>query len=134
MLDLRKRYQTDLKAEEEGVWVPLEDNGRIKVARQGNKRHAQFLTEAMAPYRSILGVPGAKLSDELATKISIEAMAKTILLDWDGIAQDGQELPYSVEAAISILTDAPEFREIVFKASNTFETFRLERLAADRGN
>jgi hypothetical protein len=81
-----------------------------------------------------LCVPGAKLSDELATKISIEAMARTILLDWDGIAHDGRELPYSVEAAISVLTDVPEFREIVFRASNTFETFRLERLAADRGN
>lgn len=126
-MDLYKQFQTDKKAEEEGVWIPLSSTARLKIARMGNPRHQAALKRLSLPYVK----PGMRVSDiadDVYAEIAREAAAETILVDWDGITRDQQPVPYSKSDALAAL-HMSDFYELVLKASSSLETYRVARLA-----
>lgn len=126
-MDLYKQFQTDAKAEAEGVWIPLSATARLKIARIGNPRHQVCLKRLSLPYIK----PGMRMSDipdEMYQEIAREAVAETILVDWDGITREQEPLPYSKAEALAALK-MKDFYELVVTAATTLETFRTARLA-----
>lgn len=124
MVDFKKEFVTNKKLEDEGAWVDIGDDGAIKVARAGNKKAIAHMRTISAPYTSQIRF--GKLPDDVATKIAIETIAETILLDWKGITYDGKPLPYSKENAIRLLTESEDFRELVSNISSERKTFQQE--------
>lgn len=129
-MDIRK-LRIDVDAAKNGVWFPYEGNVRFKVARAGNAHNLAFRA---AKVREL----GAKIDDEeVVRRLDVEATAKTILMDWDGVdGEDGKPIPYTYEKGIEFLSD-PAYDD-VFRAvqsmSMRFFSFREENVRAAMGN
>lgn len=123
VMDLSK-LRTDLNRESDGVWVDIGDGSSIKVARIGNPRHSAILRKLSAPYRRQINA--GTLPDDVAFRISGEAMASAILLDWKALELDGTTLVYSQQAAKDLLCNQQlkDFRAMVQAAAEDEEAFR----------
>ena len=126
-MDIRKTFATDRQAEQDGVWVALGEGARVKVARFNNPRHRAVLDRLRRPYRSLL-MAGRDLPDDVAEQMTVEAAVEALLLDWDGIDDNGAPLPFSKDNARRLLTELPDFRDAVAFLSMQAETFRREAL------
>jgi hypothetical protein len=123
-MDLKKDFSTNKKLEEEGAWVDVGDGGKLKIARAGNKKAIAHLRLVSKPHMA--QITYGKLADEVATELAVEVIAEAILLDWSGMTDGGKPLPYSKENAIKMLTDYPDFRDLVSKISDERKTFQKE--------
>lgn len=133
MLDLKKEYATDKEKEIEGIW--MEDFGegvRIKIARIGNPEYQKKITKFQKPHRKAMR--RGTLPDSVADTILNRAVADTIVLDWEGIAEDGKLVPYSFENCLRILNEYKDFRDQVIEAASEMETFKLEQDDESEGN
>lgn len=131
-MDISK-FQTNKAMEEEGVWVDVDGNGtRIKVARINNARYKKYFQKITKPYKRQIRT--GTLSEDLAEKLLVDALANTILLDWKGFTKDGQDYPYSVDNARAFLAESADFRDFVSDAANEMETFRAAEVEEARGN
>ena len=125
----------DLAAERRGVRVPWTDYPGIVVilARMNNPAMWEWKGGPDGQER-LRELRLAMRPDEAAERWAREAMAHTVLLGWEGIADDetGAELPYSVEKAIEFLTDPRRypFFDFVFRESMEMGRF-LERNQMD---
>lgn len=121
-----KNMRTDIDKAERGVWYPVDSETKILVARYGNKAFQEELKRLTAPYK--LAIQKNQLDTDTKERLSIEAIAKHILLGWEGMKTNGTPLPYSIEAAIEILSDPTlnEFRELVLEVSTDAELYRAE--------
>lgn len=122
-MKINKFFATNEQLEEKGVWHEIGEGAKVLVARNGNKNHTEELKRLMAPYRRQIQL--GKLPDEVYKKISIEAMARTILLDWSGFEDDtGKELKYSFEAASDLLTRLNDFRNVITSFSDEMDAYQ----------
>ncbi len=122
------RFKTDQKRCVEGVWVALDEETEIKIARYNNPQFRELMQKKLAPYKTL--VRANRLGEDLAEKIMVEAYVETILLDWKNLLVDGQKVPYSKETAKKILQDSKysDFRELVVQLSQDMELFRSEEV------
>lgn len=122
---------TDTKAEIDGIWVPFPLNPEIevKIARFMNHAHEKALKRLRQPYTSY----GKALTEAQERRIFIESLAEAVLLDWKGIKDGEQEIAYSKEEAMRILSldEARDFRDFIATVSSDMDTFRKERIAAE---
>jgi hypothetical protein len=131
-MDISK-FQTSKSAEEEGIWVDVDGNGtKVKVARINNARYKKYFQKITKPYKR--QIRNGTLAEELAEKLLVDALANTILLDWQGFTKEGADFPYSVDNARSFLQESADFRDFVSDAANEMENFRGEELEEARGN
>ena len=134
-MDLKKRFATDKALEDGGAWVDLGEGASIKVARVGNKNYNQLFQRRVKQSRINLNIN--PLPEDVSQKfeaIIVEAMAETILLGWNGMQEDGVEIPYSKENAIKLLTDYKDFRDIVVEHAKNMDTFRSQEIADTEKN
>jgi hypothetical protein len=127
-----KTFKTDLKLEIEGVWFPIDEKARLKVARYGNDRFKELMSKKARPYKQ--SIRNDTLPDRIYDKILIEAMAETILLDWENIEENDTPIPYSVENAKRLLTEYKDFRDLVSNFSNEAASYRAEERQDDLKN
>ena len=124
-MDLNKtRIDTELA--KEGVWVPLDGETRLKIAQWLNPHHRKYLQKALDPYKRALRM--GTLSDEDSNRIEAEAVAHTVLIDWDNLKDNGVNLEYSKEKATQLLRD-PELSwlmDFVREQAENLANFRDE--------
>jgi hypothetical protein len=126
-MDLFK-FRSNLDLESEGVWIELGEGARIKVARMNNPRHSAALRRVTKPYRR--QIEAGTLNEDISYRLIGEAMAEGILLDWEGLDEQGEPLKYSPKAARDLLVNPQlrDFRAQVESAANDAEQFRLEEI------
>lgn len=126
-MDLSKN-KIDLKSASDGVWIELDQDTSLLLARYSNSRHQAFLTKAMQPYVRMRRM--GSMDEETAALIEAEGMAKHVLLGWKGMRDGDVELPYSYEAAFELLTNEQFswFPELVRELSSDMSRFREEVL------
>lgn len=124
-MDFYTQFATDEKAEVEGVWVPVNPKARIKVARLGNPRHRECVRRKTALYK--MAGSATTIPDEVWAQISREAVAETILVDWDGegVTRDGKPVPYSKEEALKLICARKDFYQLVITLAENMDTFRV---------
>jgi len=128
-MNLYTQFQTDEHKEVDGTWMPLDATTRIKIARIGNAKYTACVKRLSAPYLKP-GVRTTDIPDDVWTGITLEAMAETILVDWDGVVDNNNDpVPYSKAAALTALKDLKDFKLLVAGAADSMETFRMARLA-----
>lgn len=125
------RFRTDETKEVEGVWSELGDGARIKVARIGNPEWLKQRRAFEAPHRDALAA-GA-LPQELSEQIAVKAMARSILVDWEGIYEGAKPVKYSVADAERLLA-IKDFRALVMDLAVNQERFRLKTQEQDAKN
>ena len=128
------KLKTDSQKEVEGVWHDLGEGARIKIARAGNKAYAEYIQKAMKPHRK--AIKAGTLSDKVAEKIVVGALAETVLLDWEGFTEGGKAVKYSIDKAKEILSnpDFHDFKEMVAELADDAEAYRTEVLEDDLKN
>ena len=124
------RLKTDKQKELEGVWVPLNDGFRIKVARLGNHKYQDYLTKLTRPYQH--QIRSKKLGSKERDRLIFKALARYVILDWENLEEevDGKlvPVPCSREKAEQLLTDFEEFYVTVVDISADAELFRAEEV------
>lgn len=131
-MDIKKEYGTSKKLEVEGVWVDVSDNARIKVARANNPKYKAEIERLTRPYKKQIrrGTMNGKKFD----KIIAEATAKHILVDWEGLEEDGAILDYSHEEALRLLLEYPDFRDVVAETALDFQNYQEDVLEDSEKN
>ena len=123
-----KKIRIDPKKQSEGVWFEVDDDTSLLIARMNNpKFNKEFERETRQSRRF---AKRGMLPDDKAAEIVDKVVAKTVLLGWKGLKQDGEEIPYSEEKALELLQDEElaSFKEIVFDLATSEENFRREEI------
>ncbi len=130
--DLQKEFATDEKSELEGIWEDVGEGAKVLVARVGNKQYTERFKRLGKGLQRQLD-RGTMPEDKQAA-ILISILADTILLDWEGFADEGKTLPYSKENAKAMLKKYPDFRQFVWDIANDSENYRVKDREDDLGN
>lgn len=123
-MDLFSKFKTDAEKERDGVWVPLDGEGRIRVARTNNPLYRESLVRKVSRYKT--ATKSKVIPEDDWLDIVNELVAETILVGWEGITEKGQPLPYSVENAKRVLTELKDFREMVLSIADNMDNFKEE--------
>lgn len=134
MLDLKKTFATDKTKEEKGVWVQGPEGSRFLVARVGNPAFNKLSAELMKPHRKLINM--GKADDALINDLAAEITSRTVLLGWEGVADDDgkTELPYSQAAAKKRLIDYPDFADMISGFAAQISLFQTAAQAAEQKN
>jgi len=122
--DIKKEYGTDEKKEVEGVWETLGEGCKVLVARTGNPKYEKVYNRITKPYRQ--QIKRDSLSEEKARDITIQLIAESVLLDWQGIEEDGKPVKYSKKEAIRLLTKYKDFRNAVSELAGSIALFKSQ--------
>lgn len=133
-MDLAARFGTDKKKEVEGVWYDMGDGCRLRVARKGNRRYTEKYQQLDRERSIVRRAQLETLGDEEGEKVLAELIAHAILVDWEGVKDNGKEIPYSTEAAYEQLVKYPDFRVLVTELSEQQAMYRAEQQKADVKN
>jgi len=94
------------------------EDGDVKVsfelARAGaeNKKFGTKLNALMKPYK--YAMQKGTMKDEQAERILCQALADTVIVDWEGVTdREGNPLEYSAEAAAKLLLELPSLRQLI---------------------
>lgn len=131
-MDIKKEYGTSKELEKEGVWIEVGEDAKIRVCRANNKKYMKEIEKLSRPYKK--QIRRGTISGEKFDSIVIEASAKFILVDWEGIKEDGVTVDYTPEQSLRLLTDFPDFREVVSEIAMDFNNFKEEETKESEGN
>jgi len=128
-MDLKKKYTVDKNAIENGRWMPLGD-AKFNLARLGNTNYKREYRRIIEEYEPKLqGVPDDEVEEHpLNIEANCKVLAKTVLLDWKGVTEDGQEVAYSEEKAFEYLQELEDFRTDIIRMANDRDNFRVEKI------
>lgn len=92
--------KTHVDSNENGAWFTFGD-AKLKIARWMNNGHAQYLREAYATNKRAL--EQNTMTDKEA-QLLLAKQWTFILTDWEGLTENGDEIPYSEEKVIELVT------------------------------
>lgn len=132
-IDLYDLFNTNRESEEDGVWVSLNEKTGFKIRAAGAKVVSDLREKLMKPFQTILRA-GLEIPPEKNEEIGLKVVSHAILSDWRGVVIKGEEVPYSPEAAYTLLKELPKLSGFI--ASNAMESsnFREQKREADSGN
>ena len=130
-IDLFDEFAANPTTEEEGAWEEYAEGIRFRIARATNKNYTRALTKAYEKNRRILDGKG-DASETMSEEIMVGVMARTLLLDWEGVVFKKEPLPYSLENARMML-GMKDFRRWVMDKANDFDRFKVAQEAEDEG-
>lgn len=117
-------YRTDPALKKEGVWIDLGGGARIKVASFDNEDFSAQFRKMVEPYSKM----GQEVPDEEQERIMTFCVARHIMLDWEGIFDGEDELPYTVENAERLISEIEFVRERVIGEARKFQNFRQQNV------
>lgn len=142
MSGLFKLFKTDTNKEVNGVEIEfaeaVNDDGSIPtfiISRMGksNKRYAKAIEAASRPYRRQIEL--GTMKPEVSERIFLEVFCDTILTGWKNVlGEDGQELKYSKDAAIALMTALPDVYDRLQLESTIASNFRDQALESEAKN
>lgn len=100
--------KTDIDKETNGVWIEFAEGIQLKIARSRNTKYQEEIRRLIDPIKGELRKD--VISTEKFADLLLRVRAKTVLLDWKNIEEDGVEVPYSVEKAIEYFKN-PELKD-----------------------
>ena len=113
--------QTDLDVEDNGFWHDFGD-ARVRIARIGNRKYKKAMADKLPDHIA------SKFTEADREKILGEILGTTILVSWEGLQENGEDLPYTEANAIRLMSDPSyrDFREAVIKLAGHSAFYRKE--------
>jgi|SRR6185369_14449145 len=130
-MDITKEFGTSIEKEKEGVEVDI-GGATLRIARTGSPEYNRLINKLFTANKRLLDLKNAA-ADELNEKLMAEVFAKTVLKGWDGIEENGEPLPFTVENAQRLLM-IKDFRALVVEKANDFQLFKAAVEAEVSGN
>jgi hypothetical protein len=119
-------YKTDETKKKEGIWVEFDD-ARFLIRSTDTSKYRRAV-QAAAKKRN----PAAVRKDiETQTALGIEAVAEGILIDWEGVEDDGTPVECNRENKIAVLTQVPALRDHLATEAGDMANFSAEGVSAD---
>lgn len=119
-----ERFKTNREKETDGTWVDIGEGASLKLARIGNPRYEAFLMEQSKPLRTAMRA--GNFNDPRLKSVMIKAIARYVLLDWDGLDEDDKPVPYSEQKAIEWMTEIPDFYRMILDLGQDSTLFKDE--------
>ncbi len=124
--NLDQFFKTDKSMESEGIWLEF-GKARFRVKRFGgyNSQKVKLaLAKHFKPFsrQAELGTLEPEQENKILAMIFIEAS----LVTWEGVEMEGKEVPYSVEAALSLFTELPELFQEIQRQAQLKDNFKVE--------
>lgn len=127
-------FKTDVSAERDGIDLDFGDF-KVTIARSGgaNKKYEQLVRRKLDRYKRAIQFDA--LPEETARRVLIECYAEAVVLGWEGVLDENElPIPYSVENAIKLFTELPEFFNQVREESDKIANFLVSKRRAAAGN
>jgi len=93
--------KTDIDKETNGVWVDFAAGIQLKIARSRNLKYQEEIRRLLEP--AVGEMRNEIITTEAFAALLLRVRAKTVLLDWKNIEENGVTVPYSVEKAIKYI-------------------------------
>ena len=123
------KLRRDSSKIEGGDWVDnIPGMGDLRLKVRGS--NSRIVRKALS--KKVFGldgpIPEEGLPDDVSDRIDAEVSAESVLLDWDGLTQDGKPFPYDPEVAKAWLADLDfdDFKRAVDYAANVVAKRRKE--------
>jgi hypothetical protein len=132
-------YQTDKELESQiGIWLKFPGDRKIHVLRAGgsNTKFIRIFNNKIKPHERQM--KRGTLDPDLSNDIIIDAYLEAVVLGWSGFKdEEGNEIPYSKEAARELFKALPElFNDVVNYASDLalFQEEEAKEIGDHMGN
>ena len=115
----------DFKKASGGIWADYTDEVKFLIAKKPNPKFDQELATLIEPY--LASIASGTFDDALDKLITVKAVAKTVLLGWEGLEENGEPYEYSYENCVKILSD-PNYSDVyrfVLTISHSSEKYRV---------
>jgi hypothetical protein len=122
------RFRADLDREKNGTWIVDRESGiSLKIASIDHNPQFQEALRTAVDARKML-FETKELNEEQHLDAFREAVAKTILLDWKDMTENGESVPYSWEKVLAWFRDPEMWRlpEFVVQEARRESNFRKE--------
>jgi hypothetical protein len=126
---------TDETSAKDGVWVEFFRGSRLRIASTHSPSYKSKLTKLARANRLILDDSNPE-NYEAVQRITAEALASTVLLDWEGMHwpnPDGTvtyNVPYSPKLGIQALLSSDKFRDFVTEEAGRVANFKKDIIDA----
>lgn len=115
-MDIGKKYGVDAELAE-GTWVDVGGDGtRLLLAAMPNAKFNKFLEPHRQKYRA--------LGEELPEAIYEEAIAKTVLLDWQNVEHNGVAVEPTETNRLEMLRAYAGFKSLVINQATLVSNFQ----------
>lgn len=131
-MDIFAAFQTDTSLEVSGIWEPLADGVKVKVARNGTRAYSRAITAEVERYSLALEAKD-EAADKVSEQIVIGVMAEYVLLDWSGFTENDEVVPYSKENAKRYLA-VKDFRKKISQIADDMSKFKVKHDKATTAN
>lgn len=139
-MSLFKQFKTNEQKEVDGVEVHYEANedGSVPtfiIARAGgaNQHYGKVLNTEFAPYRRLMDQN--RMTDAQSNEVGLRAFIKGALKGWSNVQdENGKDIPYSYENAVTVLTALPNLRRDLEARSMSLATFQDAELEIEAKN
>lgn len=115
-------FRTDKEAKASGVWIDFGGDAEFLIASFDTPAFTEAFRKAIKPYTDL----SQDVPEEDQTAIMCACMAQHVVLDWKGVYDGDNELPYNLENAIRVLTELEPIRERVLTESRKLSNFRAK--------
>ena len=123
-MDIYDHTPDDEKAK--GQWFEY-DGARFRIASTGTGTYERAVIRATRK----LSQAELKAKPEMMNAVVINALAETVLLNWEGVNAGGKDYPATLENRVHLLTKGREFRDWVTATAGDVANFAREALAED---
>jgi len=121
-MDVVKFFKTDAKKEIDGNWVEIGEGASLLIARAGNPKYSRLLERLQKPHRT--AIRRDRLPDDIAEKIVTKVLAETVLIGWKGVFYKDEELEYTPENSLMLLTELKDLKELVAELGRDVSNFK----------
>lgn len=98
------------------------------VGQASNPKFQRIFSTLQKPHRR--RIERGEMDPGESTAIAIKAMAQGLLFGWRNVkTPTGEDIPYTTEIGIKILTARPDIREFIQEFALDLENFRAETIA-----
>jgi len=133
MSDLRfdiNDFKLDKAAKADGVWIEMGGDAAFLVAAFDNPSFTDAFRKATKPYNDL----GKTISEDDQLEIMARTMSQFIVLDWRGVFDGDDELPYSQDAAYRLLKELEWIRSKLITEAQNLENFKAKAKKATAKN
>lgn len=118
----------------EGGWIPFFEDLEFKIASAATNDYKKAIAKKTKPF--VRKIRAGTVDEQELNYVTAPVIAKYLLLDWKGLTENGEEVPYSVEKATELLRnpDLLDLRLFVLEEANTSENFRVDLLEDSEKN
>lgn len=123
-------FRKDEDLSTDGVWIEFGGGAEFKIASLDNPNFTEAFRKKVKPYQDLK----REVPEDDQETIMVECMARHVVLDWKGVFDGDEELAYSVENAIRVLTELDDLRQMVLAQAQKVSNFRQKAAEEIEGN